>query len=391
MTTGKVIVGLRDPSLRLLTFVAAVLLALGALTRSAPPAIAIANDVNGNCLHSVGNITYKLADRNPTDGLAWSPARANAVAQAAAELASVRGFLGSALVTFTRVYGQTPADFDMYYEMISGGAFGRTDCNTPLRYIAISPVVASPYDRFKGVVRHEMGHAAGLLHTGLQDNIHNPGVLSSMNTCYTPFEQFAVSLDDRAYLGLSRPQLGGRSFIANGGFESGAAFFRPTTGSSILWGNSGGNLAPSYLRYYGGPSEFLYQGINYNDAPGQSFRGAIVVKDGINGDNGNAALQVVYRVVNYSAYNPAENDCRFPNGKDTNDRTFVGLWQSGSGVTIFAPGSTWTLRETPTWTTPVPNQDLQLRIYDSTTGSGYIRLDEVRIRCFSAQPEGDCI
>lgn len=210
------------------------------------PAAAIANDVQQTCTHTTSNLTYRFV------GSGWTPNRMDAAQEAMAEWSSVRGYNAAPIVTFSQV--AFPSDLELTVAMTAEDTLGQAFCfTTGSHEIRISPNAADSYTKFKNVVRHEIGHGMGLQHTGSTDNIQEPAN-STMSTCVNPLT-LTLSMDDRSALALSRNQLGERGFSANGGFESGTAFFKDGAGTTA-WTPSGGTVGPAHVLF--SPSQWLW-------------------------------------------------------------------------------------------------------------------------------------
>lgn len=109
----------------------------------------------------------------------------------------------------------------------------------------------------KGLAVHEIGHALGLGHVSIHDNLwapnHNPSMAAdSDKTLDQPEKQQSIEIDDWGHLQKQFDQENGNSALylsGNGSFENGNANgFSKSTGTTVSWHAIGGKEGASHGR-----------------------------------------------------------------------------------------------------------------------------------------------
>lgn len=223
---------------------------------------------------------------------------------------------GTRLMTMTSLaWGQVGGSNDVEIELrdMTLNEYGYADC-------FLSPHIEINSDYFQiqkflwKVARHEIGHLAGLEHSGSLESWNGDNPSTTMVTCI-PYSDFAatnsISQDDAAYVTWSHSKPTPRQLHANYGFEQGTGYWG-TSGGTLEWLSTGGATGPGHVRYKTNQaSYYLYQTVNVATGDdNEAYRSVVNFRQATLGGYGSVEAKLFRKQVEYDG----DNSCSYADG-----------------------------------------------------------------------------
>ncbi|HEX8001249.1 MAG TPA: hypothetical protein VF519_00980 [Mycobacteriales bacterium] len=284
-----------------------------------------------------------------------------------------------------------------------GGAFFRlgafVKCGDPLinRIELAEILLGTGYDaqELYETASHEMGHALGLHHSGLEDSLRTSDTESMMSTGHEA--PLGYNLDDAAALSHHWAAGSGRTFTANYGFENQLDFYS-ASGAQPVWATSGTYEGAYHATVVpNSTSDNLNQSVAVTHATGTYVRPSVqYVTPGATA--GVVRLQLFARDTTY-VYDASQENVNlfFPlRTRDMNIRlkgAFEYQWYLALDEPSLPLSNSWRSGTTPyrfyippvadPYATDAGTVDLRLRLFSSASIAGgyvHVHYDNVRVQ-----------
>jgi hypothetical protein len=233
---------------------------------------------------------------------------------------------GTRLMTMTSLaWGQIGGSNDIEVTLADFGPthYGESSC-TLLPYVAFNRDYFTNAQFLWKTARHEMGHLAGLEHSGAKESWNGDNAATTMMTCvdYSTYSNTnAISQDDAAYATWAHSDLTDRQLEANFGFEQGLSYWG-VAGGTLEWQSSGGATGPGHVRYKTNQaSYYLYQTVNVATGDDdESYRAVVNYRQPVPGGYGSVTGTLFRKQLDYLG----DNGCDYADGlHDLNDWQYV--------------------------------------------------------------------
>lgn len=388
-----------------LTFV--LLAALIAIPLASSPAAAYPSDAN-NC--NDRTLVYNFSN---SGDISWSNTRRNWSREALTTLEEAIDAGGNSLLEITEDATTSDSiDFriDDAPPGIDGGfTRGAAECNWFNASIWINGNMTSSNSlnnkaRWQKVSQHEMGHLAGMEHSGNQDSLD--ALIPVMKTCgasssFDTFNGTTLAKDTTAYLNYLHNPSGSRQFNANIGFEQGQRFWQ-TKNTTALLRQSGGVGGPQNLSVRGNKylyNSYIFQGFRVwhgDETPKYKAEGD--VRESLSSNTTQVRTRMFMKKM---IENSDPNPCNYPLGLDninftnSGDPAPWGWVVTNQTNVVNLNGTAWQSAplDTGTWTNPIDASphlayargfNIQVRYYTKATTTagenGYTYFDNLEVK-----------
>lgn len=328
----------------------------------------------GGCTYPFTGDTLDYYFSNSGPGGAWSAPQKASFTNGAADWSRLRSNANFPLFTphLLSVAPPSPNSTTVRVQMRAAGSGSFTDCIGGIRSIYIANNETGQAMEY--VAAHEIGHAWGLRHDGLHDNLTtpggflNPGNVPLMSGCFRPSDPAydTPKVDD--YANVWYKASGTRSLAPDGGFESTllTTFFQT------------GVVARDTTYRYAGSRSARIDGAGQVASrvriasPADAVRGYTQFKTNSPSTNFKAQVRTVSLV--------AQNFCTDEYTVDYDSVQSLGNWITLANASL-ANTLTWTPAQS-TWSTGWSGQDeIDMQIYVTNNDSNAtLWLDDLRIQ-----------